>query len=234
MNKSVKSDMELNKSAEETRLQQCSAIKDEKGQRVPSGFNEKNIFSEEMITCISANRLVSTEEAKEIIEAIRIENFPKGYLLIKEGAFVLNCFFLIHGCVRQYQIIDGVDKTTAFYTDGQGISSFTSASKKVPSSYYFECLEESKLAIISIEKELELYKKYPNFESLSRAGMENQLGEYQDMMAKFITQKPEERYLDLLENRPDLINRVPQYHLASYLGVSAETLSRIRKRIFKK
>src|SRR5690606_22658979 len=120
------------------------------------------------------------------------------------------------------------------YTDGQGISSFTSASKKVASSYYFECLEESKLAIISIEKEQELYKKYPNFESLSRVGMESQLGEYQDMMAKFITQKPEERYLDLLENRPDLINRVPQYHLASYLGVSAETLSRIRKRIFKK
>jgi CRP-like cAMP-binding protein len=195
---------------------------------------EFNASAEEMITCISANGLVAPEEAKEIIEAIRIEIYPKGHHLIKEGELVQDCFSLIIGCVRQYQIIDGVDKTTAFYTDGQGISSFTSASKKVASSYYFECLEESKLAIISIEKELELYKKYPNFESLSRAGMESQLGEYQDMMAKFITQKPEERYLDLLENRSDLINRVPQYHLASYLGVSAETLSRIRKRIFKK
>jgi CRP-like cAMP-binding protein len=195
---------------------------------------ELNKSAEEMITCISENGFIAPEEAREIIEAIRIEIYPKGHHLIKEGELVQDCFSLIKGCVRQYQIIDGVDKTTAFYTDGHGISSFTSASKKVASNYYFECLEESKLAIISIEKELELYKKYPNFESLSRAGMENQLGEYQDIMAKFITQKPEERYLDLLEKRPDLINRVPQYHLASYLGVSAETLSRIRKRIFKK
>ncbi len=188
--------------------------------------------AEEMITCISENRLVSPDEAKEIIQAIRIEKQPKGHLLIKEGDFVKDCFSLIKGCVRQYQIIGGIEKTTAFYTDGQGISSFTSAAKKVASNHYFECLEDCNLAVISIEKELELYKKYTNFESLSRAGMEIQLGEYQDMMAKFITLKPEERYLDLLENNPDLINRVPQYHLASYLGVSPETLSRIRKRIF--
>lgn len=190
--------------------------------------------AEEMITCISANRLVAPEEAKEIIKAIRIEKQTKGHFLIKEGDFVKDCFFLIKGCVRQFQLIDGSEKTTAFYTDGQGVSAFTSASKKVASKHYFECLEDCDLAVISIEKELELYKEYPNFESLSRAGMENQLGEYQDMMAKFITQKPEERYLDLLENRPELINRVTQYHLASYLGVSPETLSRIRKRIFSK
>lgn len=190
--------------------------------------------AEEMITCISGNKLVAPDEAKEIIQAIRIEKQPKGHLLIREGDFVKDCFYLIKGCVRQYQLIDGSEKTTAFYTDGQGISSFTSAAKKVASNHNFECLEDCVLAVISIEKELELYKKYPNFESLSRAGMENQLGEYQDMMAKFITLKPEERYLDLLENNPGLINRVPQYHLASYLGVSPETLSRIRKRISSK
>jgi CRP-like cAMP-binding protein len=190
--------------------------------------------AEEMITCISENRLVAPDEAKEIIQAIKIEKQPKGHLLIREGDYVKDCFFLIKGCVRQYQLIDGSEKTTAFYTDGQGISSFTSVAKKVASNHYFECLEECDLAVISIEKELELYKKYPNFESLSRAGLESQLGEYQDMMAKFIILKPEERYLDLLENRPELINRVPQYHLASYLGVSPETLSRIRKRIATK
>ncbi|MEX2483867.1 MAG: Crp/Fnr family transcriptional regulator [Brumimicrobium sp.] len=187
--------------------------------------------TEKMITCISENRLITPEEAKEIIQAIRIEKKLKGHLLIKEGDYVKDCFFLIKGCIRQFQLIDGSEKTTAFYTDGQGVSAFTSMSKKVASNHYFECLEDCNLAIISIEKELELYKKYPNFESLSRTGMESQLGEFQDMMAKFITLKPEDRYLDLLENRPELINRVPQYHLASYLGVSPETLSRIRKRI---
>jgi CRP-like cAMP-binding protein len=195
---------------------------------------EQTKTAEEMLTCISTNRLVAPDEAKEIIQAISIEKKPKGYLLIKERDFVKNCFYLITGCVRQYQLIDGTEKTTAFYTDKQGISSFTSLAKKVASNYYLECLEECELAVISIEKELELYKKYPNFESLSRVGMEIQLGEYQDMMAKFITLKPEERYLDILKNKPELINRVPQYHLASYLGVSPETLSRIRKRIATK
>ncbi len=201
-----------------------------------SGKSKKEIkgSEEEIITCISENRLIAPDEAQDILQAIRIEKQPKGHLLFKEGEIVKDCFFLIKGCVRQYQMVDGVEKTTAFYTDGQGISSFTSATKKTASGYYFECLEDCELAVISIEKELDLYKKYPGFESLSRAGMENQLGEYQDMMAKFITQKPEDRYLDILQNRPDLINRVPQYHLASYLGVSAETLSRIRRRIFLK
>lgn len=190
--------------------------------------------AEEMITCISENRFVAPDEAKEIIQAIRIEKQPKDHLLIREGEFVKDCFYLIKGCVRQYQLIKSSEKTTAFYTDGQGISSFTSVAKKVASNHFFECLEDCDLAVISIDMELELYEKFPKFESLSRSGMENQLGEYQDMMAKFITLKPEERYLDLLENNPALINRVPQYHLASYLGVSPETLSRIRKRIFSK
>jgi len=198
-------------------------------------FNEEiNASEEEIISCITDNPLLAPDEALDILQAMRIEKHPKGHLLIKEGNRVKDCFFLIKGCVRQYQLIDGNEKTTAFYTDGHGFSSFTSAAKKTASGYNFECLEECKLAVISIEKELELYKKYPNFESLSRVGMETQLGEYQDMMATFISQKPEERYLDLLQNRPDLINKVPQYHLASYLGVSAETLSRIRRRIFLK
>jgi len=189
---------------------------------------------EEMVKCLTVNRLLATEEAKDIMQAIQIKTQPKGTILVKEGDLVKDCFYLIKGCVRQYQIIDGLEKTTAFYMDGQGISSFKSATMGIPSNHFIECLEECTVAAISVATELELYKKYPNFESLSRAGMEDQLGEYQEMMAKFITLKPEERYLDILDNSPELINRVPQYHLASYLGVSPETLSRIRKRIFSK
>lgn len=61
-----------------------------------------------------------------------------------------------------------------------------------------------------------------------------EFGKYQNLSSSFITLNPEQRYLQLLEKRPDLINRVPQYHLASYLGIKPETLSRIRKRIYHK
>jgi CRP-like cAMP-binding protein len=188
----------------------------------------------EMIKCISENKHLSPAEVEEVSQAISVENFKKGTVLLKAGEIAKDCYLLLKGCVRQYYVIDGNEKTTSFFVEGQGFSSFKSASKGVPSDHFLECLEDVTLAVLSVKKELELYRKFPNFESLSRSGMEEQLGDYQQMLAKLITAKPEERYLELLEERPDLINRVPQYQLASYLGVSPETLSRIRKRIFAK
>lgn len=187
-----------------------------------------------MIKCISENEHLSPAEVEEVSQAISVENFKKGTVLLKAGEIAKDCYLLLKGCVRQYYVIDGNEKTTSFFVEGQGFSSFKSASKGVPSDHFLECLEDVTLAVLSVKKELELYQKFPNFESLSRSGMEEQLGDYQQMLAKLITAKPEERYLELLEERPDLINRVPQYQLASYLGVSPETLSRIRKRISAK
>ncbi|MFN6946336.1 MAG: Crp/Fnr family transcriptional regulator [Cytophagaceae bacterium] len=197
----------------------------------------KNINPEttqEMIKCISDNKLLSPEEVEEISKAIRIEKYKKGSILLKEGEVAKDCYLLLKGCVRQYYVVDGDEKTIFFYVEGQGFSSFKSAGKGTPSECFLECVEDSSLAVISVKKELELYQKFPNFESLSRSGLEEQLGDYQEMLAKYVTSKPEERYLELLEKRPDLIKRIPQYQLASYLGVSPETLSRIRKRIFSK
>ena len=64
--------------------------------------------------------------------------------------------------------------------------------------------------------------------------IESDFGEHQERMASLLTRTPEQRYLDLMEQRPDLLQRVPQYLLASYLGVTPESLSRIRKRIVSK
>ena len=76
-------------------------------------------------------------------------------------------------------------------------------------------------------------KKYPRFETFCRTGMEKMMGEKQSQLAEFIVLKPEQRYLKLQEERPDLLNRVPQFQIASYLGIKPETLSRIRKRLVK-
>jgi len=79
-----------------------------------------------------------------------------------------------------------------------------------------------------------MYKRFPMLESLSRISLQEELHNYQEMLATYITTSPEERYLNVLKYRPELLNRVPQYQLASYLGVTAESLSRIRKRIMLK
>ena len=77
----------------------------------------------------------------------------------------------------------------------------------------------------------EILERYPRFDILARVAMERELSVYQEMIASFITKNAEQRYLDILENKSHLIQLIPQHQLATYLGVSPETLSRIKKRI---
>lgn len=170
-------------------------------------------------------------EMLAIDECIPVKNFEKGSVLLREGQVARDCYFNLKGCVRHYYIIDGEEKTTAFYTEGDSIAPLSSYINKTPANHYLECVEDCTLAILNYDKEIELNERVKGFESLCRLSMEADFGNHQQQLAKFITKSPEERYLDLLENRPDLLNRVPQYHLASYLGVKPESLSRIRKRV---
>jgi hypothetical protein len=83
-------------------------------------------------------------------------------------------------------------------------------------------------------KEDALYKQFPKLESISRKVMEKIFSEQQEIMAAYLNDTPEQRYLKLLEKRPDLFQIVPQFQIASYIGVKPESLSRIRKRLLRK
>jgi len=76
-----------------------------------------------------------------------------------------------------------------------------------------------------------MYRLFPSIESLCRIETEKKLGQFRELMAFYLASSPEERYLNLLNTRPNLLTRVPQYQLASYLGVKPESLSRIRGRL---
>lgn len=174
------------------------------------------------------------EEQTALREGIPIRNFEKGTVLLREGQVARDSYFNLRGCVRKYYLVDGEEKTTEFFTEDQSVASLQSYIQKIPANHYLECVEDCVLAVLNYDKEMELYKKVEGFESLCRVSIEEEMGKQQEVLAKFITSSPEERYLNLLETRPDLIQRVPQYHLASYLGVKPESLSRIRKRIADK
>ncbi|QQX75274.1 MULTISPECIES: Crp/Fnr family transcriptional regulator [Aequorivita] len=188
----------------------------------------------EIVRLISRYLELTNEEASAFAECIPIKSFKKGDILLREGQVCRDSYFVIEGCVRKYYIIDGDERTTAFYVEDESIASLQSYTNKTPANHYFECVEDCRLAVLNYEKEQELFKRVPKYEALCRMSMEDDFGEQQEALAKFITSSPEERYKNLLETRPDLIQRVPQYHLASYLGVKPESLSRIRKRIAKK
>lgn len=177
---------------------------------------------------------LSEEEAKAIDELIPIKTFPKGTVLLKQGQIAKDSYFNLKGLVRLYYLIDGEEKTIQFFTEGDPIASLSSYHHQTPSPHYLECVEACTLTILNFEKEQELIKKVPAFESICRISIEQEFGKNQEILANYMIKSPEQRYLDLQNERPELLNRVPQYILASYLGVKPESLSRIRKRLAEK
>ncbi len=177
---------------------------------------------------------LSLEEARDLDALVPIRTFKKGTVLLEAGQVATDSYFCITGCVHLYYHVDGNERTTAFYTEGQSIASLKSFVNQVPADHYLACVEECTLAVWAYTAEKELFRRHPRLESFCRITVENDFGDAQDALASFITKTPEQRYLDLLTARPDLVQRVPQYLLASYLGVTPESLSRIRKRIVSK
>jgi len=174
---------------------------------------------------------LTEDEKLTIIQVLPYQTFEKGTHLLRQGAVSKECFFNVQGLVRQYQTIDGEEKTTDFYTEGDAIVAFDSAAKKTPSNFSWVCEEETTLVIGRLDKIDDVYAQHPKLEKMSALFINQEFGRYQNLSSIWITLNPEQRYLHVLEKRPDLVNRVPQYHLASFLGIKPETLSRIRKRI---
>ncbi len=190
--------------------------------------NSNQISPEEVFNSLS-------QEEQQAVLAIRsTKEYPKGTLLLSEGDRIHQSLYVLEGCVRKFKLVDGEDKTSFFYVEEQSIMLPPVHDLPVYSKFNLECLEDSKILMVSIEKEREFSARFPRFERMCRLETEKSLVEFQDFFAKFISSSPTERYQDLVENNPELLARVPQYHLASYLGVTPESLSRIRKRLIGK
>ena len=186
----------------------------------------------EIIKYLSRYIPVTKELEEAIVKSGFIRCFEKGTVLLEEGKLSNECYFIIKGCVRSYYIKDGEEKTTEFYTEEQAITSSVYGKNK-PADYYLECIEDTIAGVSNPEFEEEMYRKFPELESLSRVLGEAIMAKYTETFAEFKMASPEERYLNFLKTRPDLNQRVPQHQIASYLGIKPESLSRIRKRLMK-
>jgi len=200
----------------------------------PDNIEHINSVKNDIRKCFVELGSFNSAAIEAALELITIQTYKKGEHLLREGEICAKSYSIVSGCVRQYYLVDGEEKTTFFYTKGQSIFSPNSTSERIPAKYYLSCVEYTTLSIITLENQKEMYARFPMLESMSRMSLQEELNNYQEMLATYITTNPEERYLNLLKHRPELLHRVPQYQLASYLGVTPESLSRIRKRIFLK
>jgi len=176
---------------------------------------------------------LSEEEKKAIVDFNIFKTYKKGTILLQAGQLSTDCYFVIKGCIRCYYIIEGEEKTTAFYTELESLAPPCSVHKK-PSEHYVSCVEDTILTVANSETEKTGFEKFPRFEAICRILSEELLAKNQTTFDDFKTSTPEQRYLNLLHKRPDLLQRVPQYQLASYLGITPQSLSRMRSRLVTK
>ncbi|MBE1443864.1 CRP-like cAMP-binding protein [Paenibacillus sp. OAS669] len=174
----------------------------------------------------------SEEEQQVIASEIQVDEYKKGSILLRQGDIPTKCYFILKGCIRQYAVdASGREVTSNFYTEEQAVVIYNEHSESKSSNYMLTCLEDCVLVVGNLATINDTYNKYPQLESMTNRMTVEIFGSVQEDFANFIASSPEERFKSLLHKRPGLIDRVPQHQLASYLGVTPESLSRIKKRI---
>ncbi len=188
----------------------------------------KNQYLKEM------KRLMNfSEEELAVINSLNMFRvYNKGTVLLKEGQFSKTSYYLIKGCLRSYYLINGEEKVTAFFTEKESFSPSCVTTNR-PSEHYLACVEDCLISIGTPESEKLMLEKFPRFEKICRINAEELLVKQKTEFDNFKIASPEERYINFTISRPDLLQRVPQYQIASYLGLTPQSLSRIRKRLLK-
>lgn len=176
---------------------------------------------------------LTDDEKNALLSLDLFHSLKKGTILLKEGQRSKESYFVLKGCIRVYYIIDGEEKTTSFYTELEALTPHC-VINKAPSDYFINCVEDSILLISNADTSEQVNAKFPKFETMCRILSEELMAKQQIDFDEFKISSPEKRYLSLVEKRPDLIQRVPQHQLASYLGITPQSLSRMRARMLTK
>ena len=164
-------------------------------------------------------------------EAFLQEKWKKGDFLLRQGEVCKNLYFLAEGICRSYSIKDGNDITTWFSFKDDFITSFTSFFPKEPSYESIEMLSDGTLYRISYEKLIDIRESSREIERMINLLSFQYTVQLEKRLFHLQTQTASEKYQLILEQQPHLVQFIPNKHLASYLGISRETLSRIKSNI---
>ncbi|WP_183562214.1 Crp/Fnr family transcriptional regulator [Mucilaginibacter sp. SP1R1] len=126
------------------------------------------------------------------------------------------------------------DKNVYFFSENQFVVSFRSFVSRNPCWYFIEAMEDSEISFISYKDLSSLYDTHPNWAKFGRLLAESFFNIAQTRTEEFIFFSHEQRYIRLLEQHPHIVERIPAYHISSYLGITNPSLSRIRKRVESK
>ena len=158
------------------------------------------------------------------------KNIAAKTVLLKEGEIPKQLFFIKKGCLRLWFNKDGKDITLQFFFEGQAVASIDSLLSNQPSMFTIESIEPTTIYSISKNDFEQLHQIYPELKNGFQEIIFQRFSNYAHLFLSQIKDTPSERYDDLLKNHPEIIKRVPQHYIASYLGITPISLSRIRNR----
>ena len=163
-------------------------------------------------------------------EKLTIQQLKKGELLTKAGDVCRNVSFINKGLLRMFYLVDGKEICTGFASENEYLAQYDSFLTRQPSAGNIDALEDCELINLSFDGMQALYKSHPIFERFGRKIAEMLFIMVADQTTRLLTLSPEDRYRQLVEKQSYLLQRVPQYMIASYIGVTPEHLSRLRKK----
>ena len=171
---------------------------------------------------------ISSEIEESISICMKEESLSKGQLLLKEGNRCEQLFFITKGTVRTYSYINGKDITHWIYPENSLVTSWSSYILQKPSQEYIETTEDSILCSISYKEWQNLYLKHPILERFGRLVMEESIAHIDDFYKGYYFMPAKKKYELLVSVFPDVTQRANLGHIASMLGITQETLSRLR------
>lgn len=178
---------------------------------------------------------LSANEESQIKNYLTPKKLRKKQYLLQEGDICKTIAFIEKGILKAYSTDEqGNEHIIQFGLEGWIISDLYSFLTNEPAVYNIEAIEDAELVLISKSAHEELLLKVPKYETFTRLNITNAYLSMQKRITSIISSSLEERYEKFIELYPDIVQRVPQHMIASYMGLSPETLSRVRRRISTK
>ena len=188
----------------------------------------------QIIKNIKSFVVLSPNDEEAFIKILGVKKYAKKEFILKEGEICDKIFFINSGCTRVFYNIDGEEKIVQFFFNNSWFTDYDSLLTGKATIENLQAIEPCEVLHIKKSDLYNLYVTNPIFERVGRVLSENAFMGLKNRNTMRTNQDPEERYLNLLKERPKVVERVPQHFIASYLGLQPESLSRIRKRILNK
>jgi CRP-like cAMP-binding protein len=184
---------------------------------------------EELINQIKSAITLSSEAEAYLLAISAVKTFPKGAVLIRAGQAVTKNFYVTQGCLRSYCVDkNGREHTLQFAIKNWWISDYIAILSNEYATLTIECLTESKLIEFNAKELHTILTKFPEYEPYQRRNLERHVVSLQKRILNQLQLTAAERYELFLAQYGDIQHYAPNYHIASYLGITQESLSRIR------